>query len=883
MFFNFGHTFFFESSTVAGASVAGISSIDLYFMYRPSWNNNISGIDYPGITLYLTDTLDGYPVINENTFKNVARVEWSAIKTSSDATLATNFRFNSPVQVLTDQKYAFLVSYDGNDQFMPWYNRRGYLLAGTSQVSPGPSSQYVGEYYEYVSPSNETQPTIEAPTWNPIRNVELKFKVNVARYSTNSYPVFANTTLNNNVNPLNYSSLVVDWDDEFQRTTLNFPTERVEIIQFDRPLSTKQAFVGAQKVYQDTVVYPGGGVYASVSTNQSNTITANASMSNGYAFNWNNVYGNYTGEKYIVLRDGSNTDIRKVSSIVSNTVLIVDEPVTFSNTSARFSISPVATVDSFNVSGANQSLMFLKDSNANSTVRFVSDSINISNTTITDGGTGYSNSDVLYIKGYEYVSNKVPEVKTEGVGNYFAVANLVTNSTGGVVNVNFSNTGAGYNNVSSATIAVLTSANSNPTTNTSLGSGLTMDLVAETTILTEHTNNIFRKCDVIDYDVQYINPFFSVTMPNEVDYTMFISTLYTITSDNTVSRGTLSRVVDPSSNTTQRIEVNSINRFNNTNLPIPAIVSRSNEFTTMYANGVINDKVTAINPYSNSYVIKILTTATNDYTSPHVDAIPQLEFGKYLINNDDSLEHTNSGNSLSKHITSLISLAGQNNALRFAEDLRIPMTVYRPINSNIEVYARIKNSQDGTAFDDLDWSKLEIIDGDIYSSSQSDTDYIDMTFGFRDSPVSNTTYSGAISTTNNSSNVIGTSTTFTTDVDVGSLVKIYDPLFANDNFLIASVTSVTNNTLLTIDQPIVSDGFGGVSLAGISGLSMEVAKYYKHQAFNNPQNLNIVRYYNLDQNIYDGYDSVQLKILLLSSDLHSIPRIHNIMGAATSA
>ena len=99
MFFNFGHTFFFESSTVAGATVAGISSIDLYFMYRPTWNNNISGIDYPGITLYLTETEDDLPVVNTNTFKNVARAEWAAIKTSSDASIATKFRFNSPVQL----------------------------------------------------------------------------------------------------------------------------------------------------------------------------------------------------------------------------------------------------------------------------------------------------------------------------------------------------------------------------------------------------------------------------------------------------------------------------------------------------------------------------------------------------------------------------------------------------------------------------------------------------------------------------------------------------------------------------------------------------------------------------------------------------------------
>lgn len=897
-FFNFGRTFYLDASTVQGASTAGISSVDLAFMYRPDRSNNISGINLPGITLYITETIFDMPRVTSNTFLQVARAEWNNIRTSSDGTAFTKFVFNTPIQLETNKLYAFLISYDGNEQFMPWHNRKGYPLA-SGGISPGPSSQIIGQYYEFVNSGTLDQ--LEAAIaksdyqayWNPVTNLDLKFRVNVARYATNSYPVFANSSISPTT-AIGQSALMVEWNEDLQKMMLLFPSSRMECISFDRAKSVKQAFVGAQRAYQNTVFYPGGKTTETISTNMSNTITANGQMSNGATFSWYDIYepiahisSSTEPDRYIVLFNGEEVNIRKVISVVSNTQIVVDEPVTFANSAAKFMVAPVAKVDAFDsINGTNTSLMFLKSSSANSSVRFTSDSIDISNVAISNGGSGYSNSDVLYIRGFEYVANKVPAKPTNNVGNHWAIANITTNSTGGIVNLHFSNVGAGFVNSSALQYIVTSASNTNPTSNNSAGNNAVIVAGVGSTICTELTQNIFRNCKVINFDVQYINPHFSSNIPEEVSYDMYLRTMYTVQADANVAAGQVAYVVPSSTNTTIPISVGGINRFTNTANP-PCLVSRSNEFVTLYANGVQNDRVNALVPYSNAYVVEISLTTNNDFVSPHIESVPFIEFAKYIINNDYTNEHTNYGNAYSKHISSIVSFSAANNQVRLSEDLRVFITAYRPSNTNFQCYARVKNSSDTEAFDDEDWSRLDLIDGiDVYSSSTNQSDYVELTYGFVDCPNTDITLTGTVTTTNASAIVTGVGTTFDSDLAVNDLVKLYDPLFANSNYAVACVQSVTNSTSVIIDQLISSNtavGIGGQALAGVSGLKVDRIRNYKHQAFNNIQNENIVRYYNANNQIFNGYDSLQLKFVFLSAQANHIPRIHNIRGSGLSA
>jgi hypothetical protein len=67
------------------------------------------------------------------------------------------------------------------------------------------------------------------------------------------------------------------------------------------------------------------------------------------------------------------------------------------------------------------------------------------------------------------------------------------------------------------------------------------------------------------------------------------------------------------------------------------------------------------------------------------------------------------------------------------------------------------------------------------------------------------------------------------------------------------------------------------------GTSLSVDKVaYPHQAFNNYTNYNIVRYYNSALQEFDGYDTMQLKIVLLSEVPNRIPRMDDIEVIASS-
>src|ERR1700733_7032302 len=82
---NFAQTFYVDPNLVGQQTSTQITSIQLYFMYKPQAVGNQSGGNYPGITIYISDTIFGVPQINANTYNNSARAEWTSILTSSDA------------------------------------------------------------------------------------------------------------------------------------------------------------------------------------------------------------------------------------------------------------------------------------------------------------------------------------------------------------------------------------------------------------------------------------------------------------------------------------------------------------------------------------------------------------------------------------------------------------------------------------------------------------------------------------------------------------------------------------------------------------------------------------------------------------------------------
>jgi len=83
-----------------------------------------------------------------------------------------------------------------------------------------------------------------------------------------------------------------------------------------------------------------------------------------------------------------------------------------------------------------------------------------------------------------------------------------------------------------------------------------------------------------------------------------------------------------------------------------------------------------------------------------------------------------------------------------AEDLKVFLTAYRPVNTEIEVYAKFYNISDPDTFDSKVWTKLSYLnDGDLtYSNPADRSDFYEYEFGVPAiAPVS---YGGYLDATN---------------------------------------------------------------------------------------------------------------------------------------
>lgn len=880
--FNKSQTFFLDPNTVGGAPSVRISACDLFFQAKPDRTNNASGIKNPGVSIIVVPTIYGVPKI-DNVQYTIARAEYDQIATTSDASLPTRFRFSTPVPVDTGKEYAIVIMFDGSENFVLWNSKVGDFLIDTKTISPGPSGKYIGKYYDYTnSPANfsaEDPTVINAAlsqqqyqsSWTPLNDTDLKFRVYVARYASNGFAVSSNTNIPSNTQVITTPLLV---DQTANNEVFLYPAQCLEILLFDQATSRKEAFVGGQWAYQNTFSYPGGfangSSFVTVSCSGSDRVVANSTYPNGALFNWRSIYPSVglsstsNDSPYIVLRDSSGVNVRKVLTVVSNTIIQIDEPTSFVNSAAQFMVTPVGVVDSFNKGapfGVFTSMVLLTNSSANSTLRFVNNSVQSAN--IVAGGSGYSNSDVLYVIGFENVVNKV-------IGGYSAVANLQTNSTGGIVAVYWSNIGCGFANASNMKLVFSAGANTNPSTNTSVGTGANVQLTMGSVVCTELRNNVFNGVRVANFALSDVIPFFDIDHPAGTSYDLKMTAQYYVQADAATISGYAYYVNDTASLETYPINMFVKNPFLGSRVPV--YMSRSNEFVTGYANGGTNDKVVSGATTSNVICLIVNTSSNSDFLCVGINSIPTVSFSTYIVNNDYTNEHTDKGNAWARQITTLINFA------RPAEDVVVYLTAYKPSNTDIQVYARILNSTDPEAFDDKDWTRLQVnsICANLKSSPTNSSDMIELDYHLQAFPNTDLRLSGTITGANGSATITGINTSFNTQIASGDLIKISNPLFAN-TYMIDVVNAVTNSTSLVLNNPISNINFA------VAGLVCDKISTYKHQAFNNYLNSNVARYYSTSMIPYDGYSSAQIKIVMLSDRPNLVPRIDDVRAIGVSA
>jgi hypothetical protein len=223
-------------------------------------------------------------------------------------------------------------------------------------------------------------------------------------------------------------------------------------------------------------------------------------------------------------------------------------------------------------------------------------------------------------------------------------------------------------------------------------------------------NAIIQTVDDIPYNA--IVPKFKITEPTGT----YIEASYYGTSNSTYSTPSTKDTVATNPNVEDLYEFRDYERV---------VRSYSNEV----AAGGFGNKGTS------TYQIRLVTSSR--FLSPVIDLYTKsFNYIKNIINNDDTNEFTRYGSGKSKYISKTVVLD------TIAEDIRVYVTGYRPVGTNIKVYVKALNSQvDTTTFDSRPWTELEYLNSGsaLYSSPKDFNDYKEYVFGVSQSTTRPTT------------------------------------------------------------------------------------------------------------------------------------------------
>ena len=912
--FNVAQTFFVDPGVVKNSATASIAAIGLYFKSKPTRTNNQSGIQAPGVTVYLSlikpNSDEEIPATDKIVFGATKRLGWDDISTSTDASVETKFTFDYPVLLDTGKSYAILIKYDGDEAFTLWKSVEGQNLVGTTNQTAGPAGKYIGKYFEYsylasTGVANTSSTAGVSGTWKPLNTTDLKFGVYAARFTPDS---FANTVITDPTSNTTTTNVVA-------LRSYILEKKDYEFVKYSPTTSSNQARVfGGEIVYQNNVVRP---ERVQAVAGSSNVFTTNA--------NFTSIFGNGSDDRYVVFFSGATKNVRKITSVVSNTQITVDIPLTFSNASATFSKVVAGKLDiqsRIAAFGKTESVVALVDSSANSSLRFTNNVIEV--ITVNAGGTGYSNTDTIVVYGGGLAGANA-EVN--------AVANVSTNSTGGIVSYTLSNMGIGFLNTPSFVVKAANGSNSP-------GSGANLSFGVGMTLLTEQSNAVLANCELMNVPANSTRiVLVDIENPYGTSYYLKSHYLYYATSDGiadvVVSSGgseysnvdvvsftggggtgaygriktdSTGKIVDVymtaagSGYTSQPTVVvttaggsgaslsavigvfrNSVNQgltskivdvFERHSLSYetaPLMLSRSYE--VLQPNTTITTVTGRTVNTNSSSVIEMVTTSNNVYAAADIlSSEVDVFYEKFSINNTYLGENSGNGLAVSKHVSEMVAFANN----RTAEDIRVFVNAYRPANTDFKVFARIHNAKDPEPFVDKDWTLLEIkSNGGKYSTTGNERDLIEYEFGFPAYPNTALTSVGTVTTVLNQSNVVGSNTSFNTNFANNNLVKVYSPLFPN-NYVIAVVNSVTNSTHMVLKSNISNNNVVG------AGLKIDRIDY-NQQAFNYSIGGNVVRYYDSGMGEWDGYNEFAIKIVFLSDNEMVVPKIDYSRGIGVTA
>lgn len=248
--------------------------------------------------------------------------------------------------------------------------------------------------------------------------------------------------------------------------------------------------------------------------------------------------------------------------------------------------------------------------------------------------------------------------------------------------------------------------------------------------------------------------------------------------------------------------------------------------------------------------------------------------GLSSITNYDTETDAN-GLAKSKYISKVIKFAQD----KRAEDIVVYLTGYRPAGTQIKVYAKIHNAEDRESFQSKAWTPLVLKDNIDYFSSTDPNDLREFTYGFDTAPEFQVALAGT-GTITHGSNSITTTSNHSAALTAGDLIRIKDQDFGNHEvFTVSAANTTAINTYRNITTASL---VSSVSRPTRSDIVIDKLKY-RNVAWNNVENDNTVRYVNSEYVTFDEYTSMQIKIVLLATQSHIVPKVEAIQVIGVSA
>ena len=286
--FNYAQSFFIDPARVGGVDAIYVTSVDLFFKALPSSSDNFSLLSDPGVSVYVCPVEGDAPQLDQYFQLSSAYKKKSELTASTSSLVANKFTFIQPINLKTGQKYAILLSFDGNELFVPWTAIAGDVdVALQTRVSL--DSGYVdGNFFQITN----------GRVLTAIKNTDLSFRLNIAKFT--------------------------DLDVEYQ--IVNGDYEFFDVVSTSRT----GTFLGGEYAYKQASDLTGT---ISV-TKGSNTVTGDGTF----------FVANFKVGDYIIVESGSNKAAAKVASITSNTSLVMDQVAPFTNSVSVHKNTPVGRI-----------------------------------------------------------------------------------------------------------------------------------------------------------------------------------------------------------------------------------------------------------------------------------------------------------------------------------------------------------------------------------------------------------------------------------------------------------------------------------------------------------------------------------------------------------